>query len=93
MAPGDTFEVPLEGTPTGGYVWELAPGESGQPVQFLDARFVLKPGGASGANATQVFRFRATGPGQATLHFRYGRPWDSQAAQERTIAVNVHSPD
>jgi predicted secreted protein len=91
VAAGETFEVPLEGTPTAGYAWEFIPEESGELVELIDSKFVLRPGGP-GRSAEQVFRFRATTPGEATLHFRYGRPWENKAAQERSIPLTVSSP-
>ena len=89
VAAGETFELPFESTPTSGYMWEFAADDPGKSVELLDSKVV--PKAAPGANATQVFRFRAVAPGQSTLRFRYARPWASQPAREHTVDVKVRS--
>jgi predicted secreted protein len=44
---------------------------------------------APGGQATQVFRFRAVGPGEGTLLFRYRRTWETTTARQHRVHVRV----
>ncbi len=92
-AVGDAFEVELEGVPTAGYVWELTIESRLGDVVELVARETRTPGpSVAGGRAVQIFRFRAVGPGQGTLLFRYGRPWEKAVTREHRVGVRVSRP-
>lgn len=90
VAPGETFDVPLEATAAAGYVWQMADVEPGI-VDLLGSDFELLSH-LAGAPAKQVFHLRALSPGQVTLRFSYGRPWESAPAGERSVQVRVTDP-
>ena len=90
VAVGDVFELDLEGVPTSGYVWEVTVEGGLQDVVELLSRETRTPEpSAPGGKATQTFRFRAVGPGEGTLLFRYQRTWESTPAREHRVHVRV----
>lgn len=90
VAAGETFDVPLEATAAAGYVWQMADLEPGI-VDLLGSDFELSSA-LAGAPATQVFHLRALSPGQVTLRFSYGRPWEPAPAREQSVQVRVTDP-
>jgi predicted secreted protein len=89
-AVGDVFEVDLEGVPTSGYVWEVTvEGGLRDVVELLNRETRTPEPSAPGGRATQTFRFRAVGPGQGRLLFRYRRSWENTAAREHRVHVRV----
>jgi predicted secreted protein len=91
---GDAFDIALEGVPTSGYVWEVELGDLGSAVELL-GRETRPPGPPrapiAGGRASQVFHFRATAPGEGTLHFRYGRSWEPVPVREHLVRVTVRA--
>jgi predicted secreted protein len=90
VAVGDVFEVDLEGIPTSGYLWEVTvEGGLRDVVELLNSGTRTPDPSAPGGQATQTFRFRAAGPGQGRLLFRYRRSWEKTAAREHRVHVRV----
>jgi predicted secreted protein len=91
---GATFDVPLESVPTSGFRWELSiPDEARELVAPLGDEW-QQNSCLAGGSAVQRFRFRASAPGEATLTFRYGRPWeDKPPREERTVSVRIDPAD
>lgn len=89
---GGTFDVPLEGVPTSGFRWELSiPDEARELIDPLGDEWE-QASGLAGGPAVQRFRFRASGAGEATLTFRYARPWEeAPPREERTVSVRIES--
>jgi predicted secreted protein len=86
VAPGETFDVSLQATAAAGYVWQMADVEPAI-VDLLGSDFELSST-LAGAPAKQIFHLRALSPGEVTLRFSYGRPWESPA-RERSVQVRV----
>jgi predicted secreted protein len=90
VALGDTFDIVLEGTPTSGYVWELAnSGEFSRVVQFIGAEWDRVTGEVAGAPARQRFRFRSLVPGSVGLLFKYRRPWEATTRETKEYTISV----
>lgn len=91
VAPvGGTFEVSLEGTPAAGFVWEAdLPEGQGRLVEQAGSEWRPPPERRLGGKGLQIFRFRALRPGEATLRFRYRRPWESHPVRERLVPVHI----
>jgi predicted secreted protein len=90
VAVGDVFEVHLEGVPTSGYVWEVTVHvQLRDVVELLNSKTNAPEPSAPGGQATQTFRFRAAGPGEGRLLFRYRRSWEKTAAREHRVHVRV----
>jgi predicted secreted protein len=87
LAPGETFDLRLQATAAAGYVWRLAEAEPAV-VEVLGGDFEL-PSDLPGAPARQVFHLRALSPGEVTLRFSYGRPWEASSTEERLVTVRV----
>jgi predicted secreted protein len=88
---GDTFDVRLEGIPTSGYTWELDPSGLPDLVEFLAAELVAAHGQVAGGPAVQVFRFRATRPGETRIRFRYRRRWEAEPLRETHVTVAIRA--
>lgn len=92
--PGETilvkederFAVVLEGNPSTGYTWQVSADE--HYLELLAQEF--EPHGQGvGAGGKEVFRFRALGPGQATIACEYRRPWDRTARDVASFEVDI----
>jgi inhibitor of cysteine peptidase len=85
---GDTLLVTLEGNPSTGYAWEIAPGDTG----------VLKPAGepqflpestALGSAGRVTLRFEAVAAGRTALSLVYRRPFEKDAPPLKTFEVTL----
>lgn len=85
---GDTIQVSLEGNPTTGYNWVMAPQDPAVLEQQGEAEFkaVDESLGASGL-ITETFK--AMKKGQTTLRLEYKRPWEKDITPEKTFEVTV----
>jgi predicted secreted protein len=90
---GETFDVPLEGIPTSGYIWELDPRGLPDQVEFLAAEMTPATGQIAGGLAVQAFTFRAVRAGEGRIRFRYRRRWEAEPSRETTITVSVRARD
>jgi predicted secreted protein len=45
-----------------------------------------------GGRAAQHFHFRALAAGTAGVQFRYSRPWETVAREERHVVITVIDP-
>jgi len=90
--PGQEFEIVLEGSPTTGFIWQLAhPLEKSGLVEVLGEN--IEPSTSlAGAPARQHFRFRAVTAGEMNLHFACRRPWEKKAPREQRQFVVKISP-
>jgi predicted secreted protein len=87
---GEAFEVPLQATPTAGFRWELLfPTEAADLVDFVGTHWQQMQPGLIGGSATQVFRFKAVGPGELSLVFEYRRPWEVSERKRRAVQVRI----
>lgn len=84
------FTIALDGNPTTGYQWQLKqlPAQVKLVKQQYQQSQDCQPG-MVGCGGKEVFTFQAQQTGKADLVFEYGRPWEKQAGQSRTITVNV----
>lgn len=91
---GAEFDVALQGVPTSGFRWELSiPDEARELITPLGDEWE-GASGLAGGSAVQRFRFRASRPGEATVTFRYARPWEEGAPrEERTVLVRIEPPE
>jgi predicted secreted protein len=87
---GETFEIPLEGVPTAGFTWEvILPPAAAERVVLLEQAWD-RPSSRVGGRAVQRFRFRAVGPGDVVLTFRYRRRWQKAKPRgERVITLHI----
>jgi inhibitor of cysteine peptidase len=83
---GSTLAVSLEGNPSTGYTWELAPGENPLIEQVGQAEFEANSK-LLGAPGKIILRFRATAPGQQALSLVYHRPFEKNTLPEKIFAV------
>ncbi len=73
-----------------GYGWTLRAGSDGGILAQQGAADYERPEGAPpGAGGVEVFRFKATKPGQTTLAFDYKRAGDSSPAKSVSYTVTV----
>ncbi|MBI5522000.1 MAG: protease inhibitor I42 family protein [Desulfarculus sp.] len=94
LTVGQVWELALPANPTTGYAWTLAQPPDGavlalESQDFHPARRATPD--LVGAGGTQVFLFRAVGPGATQLEAVYARPWerDQPPALRQRHAVSV----
>jgi inhibitor of cysteine peptidase len=91
LADGGQLIVALASNPTTGYSWSVSEQSDRQLVLQGEPAYV--PAGSTtpvvGAGGTQVFTFKATGTGTASLSLEYKRPFEPTAAPAKTFSVTV----
>jgi inhibitor of cysteine peptidase len=85
---GDSLAVRLEGNPSTGYIWEVAPQSLTVLEQVGDAEFDAS-GDQPGAPGTLTLRFKAVSAGEQPLRLVYRRPWEADIAPADTYEVTV----
>jgi len=83
---GDEVVLRLPENATTGYIWSVQSIGGGLT---LVADTMVPGGAAPGAAGARVMRMRVVGASGAELVLRLGRPWESEPAEERRIAVMV----
>ena len=86
---GQLLEVRLPMQAGTGYSWAASSDTSN--LEFIDQATLHPWGGAPtvGGNQTQMFIYRAIGPGEAVLHFAYRRPWEGGVPPAKTVEQRV----
>ena len=85
---GSIVNVTLEGNPTTGYTWEIAPGGSGvlepqgEPVFKADSN-------ALGSGGMMTFQFKAAQAGTSSLKLIYHRTFEPNVAPLQTFEVTI----
>ena len=72
-----------------GYSW--ASTEISAKLEFIDQTTLHPWGGAPsvGGSQTQMFIYRAVGPGEAVLRFAYRRPWEGGVPPAKAVELRV----
>jgi predicted secreted protein len=85
---GDEFTISLKSIATAGYVWKVE--SLPDAIQHLGTE-TGKPAEDSspGDSTDQIFRFRAHEPGEYTLNFRLGRPWENKVIETKIMMVKA----
>ena len=86
---GQLLEVRLPMQAGTGYSW-AASSDTGN-LEFIDQTTLHPWGGAPtiGGSQTQMFIYRAIGPGEVTLRFVYRRPWEGGIPPAKTVEIPV----
>ncbi|MEO6114574.1 MAG: protease inhibitor I42 family protein [Sphingomicrobium sp.] len=86
---GQLLEVRLPMQAGTGYSW-AASSDTGN-LEFIDQTTLHPWGGAPtvGGSQTQMFIYRAIGPGEAVLRFAYRRPWEGGVPPAKTVEQRV----
>jgi inhibitor of cysteine peptidase len=85
---GRRFQISLEENPTTGYRW-LDPEFDKACLRLESADYVAHQGGAIGGGGIRQFEFSVTGQCRTTIHLVYKRPWEPNAAPQKTFALTV----
>jgi inhibitor of cysteine peptidase len=88
MKVGDTLQVMLEGNPTTGYDWEMAPGDEAV-LEQLGASTYKADSDLMGSGGQVTLRFKAVAAGQTALQLVYHRPWETDEPPAETFEVTV----
>ncbi len=85
---GDVVTIALEGNPTTGYTWEIAPGSGAGLEQQGEPQF--KPdSNALGAGGTMTLQFKASQPGTYPLRLIYHRTFEPNVPPLKSFEVVV----
>ena len=91
LANEGTLIVALASNPTTGYSWAVS--EQSDPQLVLQGEPTYVPAGSTtpvvGAGGTEVFRFKATDTGTATLTLEYRRSFEPGVPPQKTFSVMV----
>ncbi|MCW1967555.1 MAG: protease inhibitor I42 family protein [Anaerolineae bacterium] len=87
----DQLVLTLEGNPTTGYVWAVAPDSTKLLKQIGQYEYVAANSGMVGSGGQFVFRFGVTGTGTGKLKLIYHRPFETGVAPIKTFEVNINA--
>lgn len=85
---GDSLDVALEGNPTTGYTWEMAPG-AGSLLEQKGEREFKPNSSALGAGGVFKLRFKAIRQGEAQLKLIYHRTFEPNVPPLQTFEVKL----
>jgi predicted secreted protein len=85
---GEDFTVRLKSTPTTGFIWTTHDTPMGLELLGSESEKLLGDAQA-GDPVTQVFRFRALGIGDFSIHFHLKRLWENHVADTQIVIVKV----
>ncbi len=85
---GATVAVSLDGNPTTGYIWEVAPGSGNLLAEQGDPQFVADSN-SLGSGGTMTLRFKAVQAGTSPLKLVYHRPFEQGVPPLQTFDVTV----
>ncbi|HYH82128.1 MAG TPA: protease inhibitor I42 family protein [Longimicrobium sp.] len=79
MPRGSEFDIALKSNQSTGYHWVLVDSAGLGPLRHVGTRYTVprKYRDNNGAGGTETWTFATTGPGQATIHLVYKRPWET----------------
>ncbi len=83
---GDAFELKLEALPSAGYEWRVEIDEAKADVHELSAEMASE---AFGAGSAQRFRIEPHTSGRTTIRLIYGRPWEADPVETRTVELSI----
>jgi len=87
---GDIVVVQLRGSPSGGYLWQLADTVKEAVLESLgEGEFVPDDSNVCGGSGVWKFRFRAIASGTTPLDFVYRRPWEDETSDTFSVIVYV----
>ncbi len=93
---GELLVVALEGNPSTGFSWEVTPAEQAVVAQQGEPEFSAESG-LLGSGGKISLTFKAVAEGQQALILAYRRPFEKDAAPEKTISfvvvVGTAAPD
>jgi predicted secreted protein len=84
---GDRIHLELPEQAGAAYVWQQIPGDT--PNLEMLGSTNRADGGVFSTRGTRSFTWRAISPGDASLSFGYGRPYDHQTAPLKTYAIQA----
>lgn len=90
-AVGDSLVLRLPETATTGYQWETV--DVADHLEVVSSHLETSGTTAPGAAAQRVIQLRALGSGAGSITLRLVRNWESAAAREHRICVQVRPPD
>jgi len=85
VQPDDEFSISLTSNPSTGYLWKMTLPEGDKTVTFLGSDHVVSQTGMMGAPGQEIFKFKATTPGEVKADFVYRRPWETVTAPPRKV--------
>ena len=88
---GDDFAIMLDSNRTTGYEWQLARALDGNIIKLVKSEYVPEESGRVGSGGQEEWVFRAMGPGDTSVSFKYVRSWEKgiKAAKEKTLYVTI----
>ena len=81
---GQAFEISLETGQTAGFEWQLAKPLEPKTLKLLGVDYPQPGGGDRSGKGTEIWRFKAMGPGKVDIQFKYVRPLLSRVKPART---------
>ena len=91
IVTGEQLTIALDANPTTGFAWQLATPLDQTVVTLVNHAYQPPDDSKIGAGGTDVWTFKAIGPGSTIITLEYRRPWekDSPAAERKTYRVVV----
>ena len=84
---GDSLEIVLQGNPTTGYMWNLAPWDR-RVLEQVGEYAYKATSDAMGSGGRYTFSFKAIGSGKADLKWSYARPFEKNMPPVKSFEVH-----
>ena len=88
LKQGDTLEIALEGNPTTGYTWEVAPGSADLVALQGEPQFKADSS-ALGSGGIMTLQFKAVKQGSAPLSLIYHRTFETGVAPLQSFEITI----
>jgi predicted secreted protein len=89
IAVGEQFDLVLQANATTGFEWRLVEPTTQETVKKIKSEYHEPNTGTIGAGGTDHWIFEGVRAGEATVKLEHVRPWEPDAAPERTVTVKV----
>jgi inhibitor of cysteine peptidase len=89
IAVGEQFDFVLQSNATTGFEWRLVEPTSATTIKKIKNEYHEPNTGAVGAGGTEHWIFEGVRAGETTVKLKYIRPWESNAAPDKTISLKV----
>ncbi len=91
VAQGEQLTISLDANPSTGFAWQLATPLDEKVVTLVSHANQPPDNSSIGASGTDVWTFKAVGPGSTAITLEYRRPWekDVPAAERKTYSLLV----
>jgi len=89
VVAGEVFDLTLQSNPTTGFRWDLAGPVDEAVVSLVEHRYMPPAKQIPGRGGSEVWSFRAVGPGETDIVLVYARSWEKGKPPARRMVYHI----